>query len=116
MSEKPDASFPKALSEADLEAGYRFFGNCKVRLEAILKPHVEQTLKRIGQNVFCLVVHDSSTLSYGSAEGCRVAALGGHLKHNGEPGWPTIARGYEKLHFDAARVASAPIRRERTEL
>jgi len=27
-----------------------------------------------------------------------IAALGGHLKHNGEPGWLTIARGYEKLH------------------
>jgi hypothetical protein len=26
-----------------------------------------------------------------------VAALGGHLKHNGEPGWLTLARGYEKL-------------------
>jgi hypothetical protein len=26
-----------------------------------------------------------------------VAALGGHLKHNGEPGWITLARGYEKL-------------------
>jgi hypothetical protein len=26
-----------------------------------------------------------------------VAALGGHLKHNGEPGWQTLARGYEKL-------------------
>jgi len=26
-----------------------------------------------------------------------IAALGGHLKHNGEPGWLTLARGYEKL-------------------
>jgi hypothetical protein len=26
-----------------------------------------------------------------------VAALGGHLKHNGEPGWLTLSRGYEKL-------------------
>jgi Transposase DNA-binding/Transposase DDE domain len=26
-----------------------------------------------------------------------VAALGGHQKHNGEPGWLTLARGYEKL-------------------
>jgi hypothetical protein len=27
-----------------------------------------------------------------------VAALGGHIKHNGEPGWLTLSRGYEKLH------------------
>lgn len=26
-----------------------------------------------------------------------VAALGGHLKHNGEPGWIVIGRGFEKL-------------------
>jgi hypothetical protein len=26
-----------------------------------------------------------------------VAALGGHLKHNGEPGWLTLGRGYQEL-------------------
>jgi hypothetical protein len=26
-----------------------------------------------------------------------IAALGGHLKRNGEPGWQTLARGYEQL-------------------
>lgn len=26
-----------------------------------------------------------------------IAALGGHLKHNGEPGWQVLGRGYEKL-------------------
>lgn len=26
-----------------------------------------------------------------------VAALGGHLKHNGDPGWSTLAYGFEKL-------------------
>lgn len=26
-----------------------------------------------------------------------VARLGGHLKHNGDPGWQTLARGYEDL-------------------
>jgi hypothetical protein len=26
-----------------------------------------------------------------------IAALGGHLRHNGEPGWQTLGRGYEKL-------------------
>lgn len=26
-----------------------------------------------------------------------VAALGGHLKHNGEPGWITLGRGYQEL-------------------
>lgn len=26
-----------------------------------------------------------------------IARLGGHLKHNGHPGWQTLARGYERL-------------------
>ena len=26
-----------------------------------------------------------------------IAALGGHLKHNGAPGWQTLARGYDRL-------------------
>jgi hypothetical protein len=26
-----------------------------------------------------------------------VAAIGGHLKRNGEPGWQTLGAGYEKL-------------------
>ena len=26
-----------------------------------------------------------------------IAALGGHLRRNGEPGWQTLARGYERL-------------------
>lgn len=26
-----------------------------------------------------------------------IAALGGHLKRNGEPGWQTLGRGYDKL-------------------
>jgi len=26
-----------------------------------------------------------------------IAALGGHLKHNGDPGWSTLAYGLEKL-------------------
>lgn len=28
---------------------------------------------------------------------CAIARLGGHLKHNGPPGWQTLARGYERL-------------------
>jgi hypothetical protein len=26
-----------------------------------------------------------------------IAALGGHIKHNGDPGWLTLAKGYERL-------------------
>jgi hypothetical protein len=70
LGQKPDASFPKAMSEAQLEGAYRFFGNVKVRPDDILMPHVRQTLERMPADEVSLVVHDSSTLSFGS-EGCR---------------------------------------------
>jgi hypothetical protein len=31
-----------------------------------------------------------------------IAALGGHIKHNGEPGWQTLARGMEQLEVFVA--------------
>ena len=39
-----------------------------------------------------------------------IAALGGHIKHNGDPGWQTLGRGYEKLItlVEGWRAASAP--------
>ena len=35
LADRPDASFPKALDDAELEAAYRFFGNDSVSPEAI---------------------------------------------------------------------------------
>ena len=35
-------------------------------------------------------------MSYGNAMNA-IAQMGGHLKHNGLPGWQVLARGYEKL-------------------
>jgi hypothetical protein len=35
-----------------------------------------------------------------------IAGLGGHLKRNGDPGWLTLARGYEQMQI-AARVVAA---------
>lgn len=41
-----------------------------------------------------------------------IAALGGHLKRNGEPGWMTIARGYDKLRSaQAVWLLAAPLER-----
>lgn len=41
-----------------------------------------------------------------------IAALGGHLKRNGDPGWITLARGYEKLRSaQAVWLLAAPLGR-----
>jgi len=67
---KPDTSFPKMFSSAELEAAYRFFGNVKVRPAEILEPHFRQTLLRMAAEELTLVAHDTSTLSFNS-EGHR---------------------------------------------
>jgi hypothetical protein len=36
-----------------------------------------------------------------------IAALGGHIKHNGEPGWQTLARGFEQLNTFTAGWSAA---------
>jgi hypothetical protein len=64
MAKSPETSFPKAMSDAELEAAYRFFSNVKVEPEEILRPHVEQTVARMSAEPETLVVHDSTTLSY----------------------------------------------------
>jgi hypothetical protein len=70
MSHKPDASFPKALVTAELEAAYRFFNNVGVKPAGILEPHVCRTLDRMSAEAVTLVVHDSSIISFNS-EGYR---------------------------------------------
>jgi hypothetical protein len=37
----------------------------------------------------------------------RVAALGGHLKNNGDPGWQTLSRGWRKINDGAALLELA---------
>lgn len=65
LSARPSASFPKALDDAELEAAYRFFGNDKVTPEAILAPHVRQTVRRAGAHSQVLVVHDTTQFEFG---------------------------------------------------
>lgn len=68
MAKKPDSSFPDAMSAAELEAAYRFFSNVKVKPEAILRPHVLQTVGRMAQEVVTLVAHDTTTVSFVSED------------------------------------------------
>jgi hypothetical protein len=68
MAREPDLSFPKAMSGAQLEATYRFLSNSKVEPEGILRPHVEQTLGRMGAAGTVLVAHDTSTISFHSED------------------------------------------------
>src|SRR5688500_14601395 len=60
LSDRAGESFPKALSDAQLEGAYRFFGNTKVTPAAILAPHTQQTARRAAERGDVVVVHDTS--------------------------------------------------------
>jgi hypothetical protein len=64
---KPDAGFPKALPEAELEAFYRFIGNDAVSPAAILAPHLAATIRRCVDAKFALVAHDTSEFGYSTS-------------------------------------------------
>lgn len=79
LARRPGESLPKALgAESALEATYRFLGNERVSLAAILAPHTARTVARCADKKRVLVVFDSTELRYsGEREGL------GHLSNKG---------------------------------
>ena len=69
MPNKPDVRFPVAMPPSELEAAYRFFGSSAVSSDAIIAPHVRQTLKRVTSQDVTLVAHDSSVISFKTEAG-----------------------------------------------
>jgi hypothetical protein len=65
LAERPGESFPKALDDAELEGAYRFFGNARVTPEAILAPHVRQTVRRAADADRVVVIHDTTQFEFG---------------------------------------------------
>jgi hypothetical protein len=64
IAQAPALSLPKLFDLAELEAAYRFFGNQAVTPEKILAPHVDGTVGRMRRADACLVVHDTTTISF----------------------------------------------------
>ena len=66
VAQAPATSFPKMMPPAELEGAYRFLNNVKVLPANILRPHVQETLRRVAQEPLSLVAHDSSIISFNS--------------------------------------------------
>ncbi len=61
----PEASIPDACgSLAKSKAAYRFMTHERVSLDAVLRPHVEQTIGRVAAERLIFAVQDTSTLNY----------------------------------------------------
>jgi hypothetical protein len=66
LFERPGTLIAEACegSYAKTRAAYRFFGNKKVDMETLLKPHVEATAHRVQEHPVVLAVQDTTTLDY----------------------------------------------------
>jgi Transposase DNA-binding/Transposase DDE domain len=65
LAADPSGSFPDQMgSDADQEALYRFLGNKKVTLEALLEGHRDQTLERISCHRLVRIAHDTSEFTF----------------------------------------------------
>lgn len=67
MEESPAASFPTAMTRAELEAFYRFMSNDRVDAESILAPHRRATVKRVVSGSTVIAVSDTTTLLFNTA-------------------------------------------------
>ena len=66
LERAPELSFPRLLSESELEGAYRFFRNGKVTAERLLAPHITATHERArAEGMDVLAVHDSSLFDFG---------------------------------------------------
>lgn len=66
MEQEPDASFPSALTPAELEAFYRFMSNDRVDADGILAPHVRATVERCSHAKTIVSVEDTTTFQFQS--------------------------------------------------
>jgi hypothetical protein len=64
LEANPDVGFPNAMTEAELEAFYRFVSNERVGPDSILAPHVEATIGRCEGQDTVLCVHDTTVFRF----------------------------------------------------
>lgn len=62
----PAAPLPDVMAnDTELTGAYRFFNNERVTPAALLKPHFDATLARARSMKECLVIHDTTAVTYG---------------------------------------------------
>ena len=62
---RPGLSFPRMVrTEGQREALYRFLGNDRVTMSAMLEPHLGATTRRMSEHAVVLAVHDTTEFSF----------------------------------------------------
>lgn len=66
VAAQPGVGFPQIFSsDAATEAFYRFVGNDRVTMDAVLEPHVQSSLERARLLKEVIVVHDTTIFTFG---------------------------------------------------
>ena len=85
LGNNPNGSIPEASGDwAGAIGAYRFFANEKVTAEAILKPHREETIRRVREEKVVLLVQDTTEVDLSRPE--QKVAGAGPLDHSGRRG------------------------------
>ena len=69
LSVSPALSLPDVLSEAELEAAYRFMSNDDVTFEAVVDAQCDKTAERCAEADVTLVLHDTTEFSFALRDG-----------------------------------------------
>jgi hypothetical protein len=79
----PNGSLPDALvTDAELEGGYRFFGNEHITFDDLLEPHALGTVERARDAGVVLAIHDTTSCKFAHADPRDVGYL-----NTGNPGF-----------------------------
>jgi hypothetical protein len=63
VGSRPNLSIPAACQgRAEMTAAYRFFDNDKVTFQKVLQPHIDQTIRRMGDQKVVLLVQDTTQI------------------------------------------------------
>ncbi len=66
LASDPGLSFPKAMAPGNLLGYYRFVGNETVEFEDVICGHVEESIRRCGEEDEVLILHDTSSMECSS--------------------------------------------------
>jgi hypothetical protein len=70
LAARPLESIPTASEGwAETQGAYRLFRNEKVTAEKVLRPHTEETLRRMANTPVALVLQDTTELDYTAKQG-----------------------------------------------
>ena len=69
LAKRPGESLPKVLvTDAELEAAYRFFNNDNVSFGDLLEPYAEAAARRAADSGLVLAIHDTTTAQFTHAD------------------------------------------------